>query len=90
MRRLTLFLILIVLASGGCSRGLGPRNLASDRTAYIEALGDSWKEQLLFNIVKVRYHDALQPHVSSITQSYSLDATVNAGYNIGWGEGTTN
>lgn len=90
MRRLTLFLILIVLASGGCSRGLGPRNLAPDRTAYIEALGDSWREQLLFNIVKLRYGDALTfLDVSSITQTYSLDTNVNAGYDIGWGEGTT-
>lgn len=90
MRRLPLFLMLIVLASGGCSRGLGPQNLAVDRTAYIEALGDSWREQLLFNIVKVRYHDALTfLDVSSITQAYTLEANANASYNIGWGEGTT-
>jgi hypothetical protein len=90
MRRLTLFLALIVMASGGCYRGLGPRNLASDRTAYIEALGDSWKEQLLFNIVKLRYDEPLTfLDVSSITQAYSLNANANANYNIGWGEGST-
>jgi len=89
LRRLALLLILIVPASGGCSRGLGPRTLAVDRTAYIEALGDSWREQLLFNIVKIRYHDALTfLDVSGITQTYLWNATGSVGYNAGWGAGT--
>lgn len=91
MRRLTLLLILMVLTSGGCYRGLGPRNLAGDRTAYIEALGDSWREQILFNIVKLRYHDSLTfLDVSQITQAYTLDASITAGYDVGWGEATKN
>ncbi len=89
MRRVTLFLILIVLASGGCFRGIGPQSIPPDRTAYIEALGDSWREQLLFNIVKLRYHDALTfLDVSGITQAYTLNAAVNASNVIGWGAET--
>ncbi len=86
MRRVTLSLILTVLASGGCFHGIGPQSIPVDRTAYIEALGDSWREQLLFNIVKIRYDDALTfLDVSSITQAYTLNASVNASNVIGWG-----
>jgi hypothetical protein len=40
----------------GCT-GLGPHTVARDRFDYTGALGDSWKEQMLVNTVKLRYGD---------------------------------
>ena len=89
MRRLILIPILIVLVSGGCARGIGPRRLPVDRTAYIEALGDSWKEQILLNIVKLRHDDPPTfLDVSTIAQTYTLSANASANYNVAWGQGT--
>ena len=43
----------IVLPSGACS-SIGPPTVTRDRSDYGVAIGDSWKQQTLLNIVKLR------------------------------------
>src|SRR5687767_12903841 len=40
----------------GCG-GIGPRSIANDRFDYTETLSVSWKQQMLANMVKLRYGD---------------------------------
>jgi hypothetical protein len=47
-------LALLVLAVAGC-RSLGPRTVSGDRFNYNEAGAKSTSEQLLLNIVRLRY-----------------------------------
>jgi hypothetical protein len=74
-------LIVIVIAGAGC-RTLGPGMISRDRFDYTEAISESWKRQMLLNLVKLRYADApVFLEVSSIIGQYSLETSVNAGAN---------
>lgn len=87
MRRLSLFVILLVLVAvvAGCGRGIGARRLPVDRMAYLEALTDSWKDQVLYNIVKLRYGEPpMYLDIISIIQAYQLQAGGKIGYTYGW------
>jgi hypothetical protein len=71
-------LLLFSLTVTGC-RTLGPRTISRDRFDYTSAISDSWKRQMLLNLVKLRYSDApVFLDVSSIITQYSLEATVSA------------
>ena len=91
MRRPTfvLVLLLVVLASAGCTRILSntmpPQKIPLDRRNYIDAVSQSWKEQLLTNLVKLRYGDTLTClEMTSVTTAYELDANATAAYTHGW------
>ena len=64
-------------ASTGCSH-LGPKTVAVDRFDYSSAIGDSWKQQTLLNIVKLRYMDLpVFVDVASIVSGYSMQTGVS-------------
>ena len=64
-----------LVALGGCSH-VPPSNLTSDRMDYGQVVAESWKRQVLLNVVRLRYADApVFLDVSSIINSYTLAET---------------
>jgi hypothetical protein len=63
----------------GCS-SFGPGTVGRDRLDYDHSVAESWKRQLLLNVVKLRYGDTpLFLDVASITNSYALETQLQAG-----------
>ena len=70
---------MVLLAVAGCTH-LGPLTIPQDRADYSAAVGDSWQEQQLLNVVKLRYADApIFLDVGQIVSGYGLDASMNTG-----------
>jgi hypothetical protein len=77
-------LIILVAALGatGCQT-LGSGSVPRDRLGYAGAIAESWKEQMLLNIVKQRYLDTpVYLDVSSVISSYSLATDISLGATI--------
>jgi hypothetical protein len=74
----TLFtLILSAVISGGCG-GVGPRTIPPDRFDYTEAISLSWKQQMLVNMVKLRYGDTpVFLDVVSVINQYAVETQVD-------------
>jgi hypothetical protein len=66
----------------GCA-GIGPATVSRDRFDYTAAISDSWKNQMLFNMVKIRYGDApVFMDVSSVISQYQIAGAINLGGTI--------
>ncbi len=80
MRRAAASLLaLTCLLLAGCN-SVGPRAVRSARFPYNEALIQTWNEQLLLNLVRLRYRDTpyfLQ--ATSLTTQYELSGSASAG-----------
>lgn len=76
--KLSLLIISILAIFLSACSSVGPQTIPRDRFDYNTAIADSWKEQTLLNIVKLRYADMpLFIEVASIVSGYTLESTVN-------------
>jgi hypothetical protein len=76
MRWINVAVLLLVAA---CT-SIGPGTVARDRFDYGTAISDSWKRQILLNIVKVRYVDPpIFVDVGQIVSGYTLEYGASAG-----------
>ncbi len=70
--------LLAAAVLAGCP-SIGPPHVVRDRFDYAEAISRSWKENMLLNLVKLRYADApLFLDVSSVVEQYTLQGTLSA------------
>jgi hypothetical protein len=73
------------LATAGCAH-LGPRTLRANRFHYNQAVARSADEQMLLNLVRLRYRDnPLFLEVSSVVTHYTFGGNASAGGRIGKG-----
>jgi hypothetical protein len=72
---LSLGLMIAILA--GCA-SMGPGTVTRDRFDYNSSITESWKRQILLNIVKIRYVEPVSfVDVGQIVAGYSLESGVN-------------
>ena len=63
----------------GCA-SIGPDSVPRDRIDYADAMANSWKDQLVLNIVRLRYGDTPSfMDVSSVVAAYTLQGQTQAG-----------
>jgi hypothetical protein len=73
--RLILFGAVLLLAAG--CKSIGPGTIPRDRFSYSAALAESWKAQMLLNLVKTRYLDLpIYLEVGQIVSGYSLETSL--------------
>ena len=71
---------------------VGPKTIQRDQFDYGTAIANAEKEQLLFNVVRLRYVEApVFVDVSSVINQYSLEGQINlgAGFNTSIGNDNT-
>src|SRR5262245_3157261 len=67
----------------GCASS-GPTTVNRDRFDYVTAISESWKKQMLLNIVKLRYADVpVFMDIGQVISGYELEGTVSAGGTLG-------
>lgn len=73
-----IFLAAVLVLGTGC-QSVGPSVINRDRLHYASAVSDSWKQQLLLNIVKSRYGEApVFLDVASVVSGYTVESRVSA------------
>ncbi len=89
MKYTILLTAMVIAVLSGCSN-IGPKTVTRDRFDYNTAIAESWKEQTLLNIVKLRYADMpLFVEVASVISGYTLEGSVNLGGTIRSGDAIT-
>ena len=63
---------------------IGPGTVPRDRIDYASAIGNSWKEQTLLNIVKLRYADMpIFLEVAQVIAGYQLQSAIGGSFTAG-------
>jgi hypothetical protein len=71
-----LVVVLFAVSLAGCS--FGPMTICSNRQRYNEAVRDTWNQQFLLNMVRLRYREPPEfDAITNILASHSFDAAVN-------------
>jgi hypothetical protein len=71
------FLVLMMAVLAGCA-SIGPGSVTRDRFDYNNSLTESWKRQILLNIVKMRYIEPVSfVDVGQIVSGYTLETGVS-------------
>lgn len=79
-RHLAAALLAALLTLPACT-SIGPGKMVHDRTDYNDSLTESWKRQMLLNIVKIRYVEPVFfMEVGDIVAAYSVETGGNAGF----------
>jgi hypothetical protein len=74
--------LMALLLLAGCS-GIGPGTVPRERFDYTAAVAESWKSQMLLNLVKMRYGDTpVFLDIGQIVTGYTLQSTFSATGNI--------
>ena len=74
------FAVLVTSLLTACTR-VGPTSIKRDRFNHVSMISDSWKEQMLLNLVKLRDADApVLLDVASVISQYELTGVVSAGF----------
>lgn len=83
-------LIVLAALAGGCATSVGPRSLPPTRFDYNQALASSWNEQLLLNLVRLRYRDTvIFLEVSSVISQLSVTGSAGvSGSLVSGGDGS--
>ncbi|TNF85910.1 MAG: hypothetical protein EP301_09730 [Gammaproteobacteria bacterium] len=75
-------LIVLVLSLSGCLN-IGPNTIVQDRFKYNQAIRDSWEEQMLTNMVAIRYGESpVFLNVSSVIAQYGLETSARVGAGV--------
>jgi hypothetical protein len=73
----------LLLTISACS-SIGPATVSRDRVDYASSIGNSWKEQTLLNIVKLRYADLpVFLEVAQVIAGYQLQSTIGSSFTAG-------
>ncbi len=79
-------LVITLFCGAGC-KSMGPGTIAPDRFNYNNAVADSWKQQVLLNIVRLRYGDApVFIEVAQIIGGYTMEQSGELGWGTNEGE----
>jgi hypothetical protein len=71
-------LLLSVLGLAGCA-SVGPGTVTRDRFDYTSAVAESWKSQMLLNLVNLCYGDTpVFLDVGQIISGYTVESTLSA------------
>jgi hypothetical protein len=73
---------LAMLGAAGLSAcsSIGPRSVPRDRSDYAVAIGDSWKQQTLLNIIKLRYGDfPIFLEIAQVIAGYQMQTAIAGG-----------
>jgi len=78
---LRLLLLTLIVGLAGCT--LGPGTMTRDRFDYSQAVAESWKSQMLLNLVRTRYGDSgVFLDVGQIVSGYTMQSSFFASGNI--------